>query len=87
MKVIDITSEIYSDVTYTRTVTARQLPALASELVAVKFEGDREYYRVESVRESRNAVTNRLGSLEIAFDGGDTYHVHPNTKFTAALVG
>lgn len=93
MAVIDITSELYSDVTYTRTISARQLLEIpAAELVALRVV-DREepefkiWVRIDEIE--RCTADNRLTLVCVSYDDGYevTQYYLPNQKIEVALVG
>lgn len=98
MAIIDITSEIYSDVTYTRTITARQLLEIpANKIVALKV-ADREYgygyvwVRLDEIGECRHE-DGRLSLVRVKYDDrwmgnlGTDQYFYPNQKLQIALVG
>jgi hypothetical protein len=74
MSIIDLTSESYSDVTYTRTITARQLAELpASEVVALKVT-DRDapehsiWVRIDAVIMTPDPSTGRPAHVIVSYN-------------------
>ena len=94
MSIIDITDDLYSDVTYTRTITARQLVEIPSnEIVALKVL-DRDdpshtvWVRIDGVFTYRDDH-NRLDLMCVNYnDGYETdQYFYPSQMIEIAMVG
>lgn len=97
MALIDITSELYSDVTSTRTITARQLLEI-DNVVAIRVV-DREspehtvWVRVDEIDTCRKG-TGQLTLIRVQYDdettwacGPTDHYFFPNQKIDVAIVG